>query len=199
MVSQRMNLKLRQSESSGEPSSGVGGVLARGFSRSWFFVLTEADHILIFEKFDEIVCGGQVQSFSAAAPERKLNGHNRQVQQVSSLSAAPSRMLTLPWTHINSLTLHALLTALSPSLSRDKKRYVDGLHYCTKTSWFANHPDDFPAPFDKAYRFEMGVEAVGKFSPGAGESGGGENGGPSSSSVVRPKMLVDYVRIAQAR
>eukprot|EP00903_Cladosiphon_okamuranus_P018675 g17189.t1 len=73
--------------------------------------------------------------------------------------------------------------------------YVDGLHYCTKTSWFASHPDDFPAPFDKALRFDMGVEAVGD--PSAGEIGGGENGGPSSSSAMRPEMIVDYVRIAQ--
>ena len=69
-------------------------------------------------------------------------------------------------------------------------RYVDGRHYCTKNIWFESNPDDFPAPFNKAFHFEMGVEAT----DGSTDDRNGEGGSPSTAP---PEMLVDYVRIAQ--
>ena len=67
-------------------------------------------------------------------------------------------------------------------------RYVDGRHYCTKNFWFESNPDDFPAPFNKAFHFEMGVEAT------DGSTDDREGGSPFAAP---PEMLVDYVRIAQ--
>lgn len=80
-------------------------------------------------------------------------------------------------------------------LSHDRKRYVDGIHYCTKTSWFSNHPHNFPAPFNEAFHLTMGVEAAG--SVGMDDSSGAAEGDLASSPVIVPEMLVDYARIAQ--
>ncbi|CAN0423023.1 unnamed protein product, partial [Hapterophycus canaliculatus] len=71
--------------------------------------------------------------------------------------------------------------------------YVDGLQYCSKSTWFAKNPDDFPAPFNKAFHIEMGVDG-----------GGADDGGGLSvpdralhSPSVHSEMLVDYVRVTQ--
>lgn len=68
---------------------------------------------------------------------------------------------------------------------------MDTRHYCTKSLWFARDPDDFPAPFNKAFHFEMGIEAA------AGSGSGGRDDDAGSPPTDLPKMLVDYVRIAQ--
>lgn len=135
---------------------------------------------------------------------RALNEHDR---QVSLMSAKRSRDVRYPihplhpdvnwFPHEKHPTPHTLPTAPSPFLSHDRKRYVDGLRYCTKASWFAKHPNDFPAPFHKPFHLEMGVEAAG--GTGVGDSSDVEKGNSELSSAVRPEMLVDYVRIAQVR
>lgn len=73
-------------------------------------------------------------------------------------------------------------------------RYLDGWHYCTKNLWFENSADDYPAPFNKFFHLEMGVKL--------GGGGGLEQDFPSGGvdmSALPQEMLVDYVRITQAR
>ncbi|CAN0018865.1 unnamed protein product [Ectocarpus sp. 4 AP-2014] len=80
--------------------------------------------------------------------------------------------------------------------------YVDGRQYCKKSAWFARHPDDFPAPFNKAFHLEMGVAVGGGDDVGDGDSAEEEDPSSASSRAlhspsVPPEMLVDYVRITQ--
>lgn len=70
---------------------------------------------------------------------------------------------------------------------------MDDTHYCTKRDWFEKNPDDFPAPFRKAFHFEMGLEVV----TTATTSGGRNDDDDGSSPIWPPEMLVDYVRISQ--
>lgn len=66
---------------------------------------------------------------------------------------------------------------------------MDDIHYCTKRDWFEKNPDDFPAPFRKAFHFEMGLEVATTTTGGRKDD--------ASSIVQPPEMLVDYVRISQ--
>lgn len=80
---------------------------------------------------------------------------------------------------------------------------MDGLQYCSKSTWFSRNPDDFPAPFNKAFHVEMGVETGDR---GGGRFEGADDLGDLSAPEralhlpsVPPEMLVDYVRITQVR
>lgn len=81
---------------------------------------------------------------------------------------------------------------------------MDGHEYCKKSAWFAKNPDDFPAPFNKAFHLEMGIAVDGDGDGGDGDSAGEEDPSSASSRALHspsmpPEMLVDYVRITQVR
>lgn len=73
-------------------------------------------------------------------------------------------------------------------------RFLDGLHFCTKTTWFGGDPDAaYPAPFDKAFHVEIGL-------PVGGWGQSVESRAAAVDTSAMPKeMVIDYVRISQVR